>query len=92
MSEPVPWPTEVQTVRSIAPGEMRLVQKATGSPTIEDLDLIDQTKASAFVALVRWYRRTYGELPDPAEAWEASEWCEVEPQRPELPSPTRAAS
>jgi hypothetical protein len=78
MTTQISWPAEVNRIRGVAPGEMRLVEKACGQPA-EALDAVGQAQMTAFIALLRWYRKEYGgeELPDPAEIWEQAEWTVV---------------
>jgi hypothetical protein len=87
------WPEKVTQVTGLAPGEMRLLRKVTGS-SLEDLDTEDQVKATIFAALVRLHMDpiTHELDVDPAVMWDAAEWVQVEPDTTPAPTPTAAAS
>lgn len=91
------WPDSVPTIRGMAPGEMRLVAKVAGG-TLEELDTIDQVKASVFAGLLRdWREHHPNEEPDPTEIWEHAEWTQIDASpeiaaRAALGNPTGAAT
>lgn len=88
------WPTSVSQPTRLAPGEIRLVTKASGGQSLQDMEPADQLKAAVFVGLLRdWRAHHSGEIPDPGEVWEKAEWTEVEvsPNQGGLVPPMNAA-
>lgn len=77
---PLEIPEFVTSPKGLAPGEVKLVRKVTGT-SVDQLEADDQLRVMAFAALVRMNRSPLtNELQaDPAELWDAAEWVEVRP-------------